>query len=99
VIRSRGEEGFSHQFFVPEGSIRFMWCHRGRLFIIYKGGKEIFMTDFAKDIPNYSADTSNELAERFALDYADSPGEWLRTLDVGVVSDSDGDRDSDGEES
>jgi hypothetical protein len=66
--------------------------------MIYEGGKEIFMTDFAKDIPNYSADTSDELAECFALDYADGPGEWLRTLDGEAVSDSDGDRDSDGEE-
>jgi hypothetical protein len=55
------------------------------------------MTNFAKDIPNHSADTSNELVECFSLDYADGPWEWLRTLDGGAASDSDGDSDGNGE--
>lgn len=66
-----GEE--FRRFSVDQGIIDFMWCDRDRLFMIYRGRKEILMMDFAKDILGFNRDTTNELAECFSLSYPGGP--------------------------
>jgi hypothetical protein len=61
------------RFSVDQGIIDFMWCDRDRLFMVYRRRQEILMMDFAKDIPGFNRDTSNELAECFSIMYPSGP--------------------------
>lgn len=60
---------------VPDGKIRFAWCHYGRLYIVYDEDENIRMTKFLKE-----SKPPMPLTEYFSLDFLGWP-EWYSKVE------------------